>query len=175
MFFLVLISSIAYLLSFIFNDFIFSTPWFKENINFIYLPSGVQIFLVLIFNNYGVISIALGSLLISLFYLNELNPIVAFGTSLTIGATSFFSRWTSFRLLKLNFDLQNIKFDDLLILTIIFSAINTMGKQMLHYTLGMSKDLVSDALLMFTGDVIGALVCLLCTKYVLHAINYKNL
>ena len=174
MFYLISVGALAYALAFIFNDIFFKSFWLNENIDFIFLPSGVRIFLVLVFNIYGAISIAFGSLFISLYYLNESNPVVAIGTSLTIAITSLFSRWTSFRLLNLNFDLQAIKFDDILVVAIIFSAINSIGQQILLYKLGTSKNFVSDGLLMFTGDVMGALLCLLCTKYVLHLINYKK-
>ena len=174
MFYLISVGALAYALAFIFNDIIFKSFWLNENIDFIFLPSGVRIFLVLVFNIYGAISIAFGSLFISLYYLNESNPVVAIGTSLTIALTSLFSRWTSFRLLNLNFDLQAIKFDDILVVAIIFSTINSIGQQILLYKLGTSKNFVSDGLLMFTGDVMGALLCLLCTKYVLHFFNYKK-
>ena len=171
---LVSIGALVYLLAFALNDFIFKSFLIFENVNFISFPSGLRIFLVLVFNIYGAISIVIGHLLVTFYYLNEPNPIFSIGTSLTIAVTSLFARWVSFKLLKLNFDLQAIKFDDILVVTIIFSTFNTIGQQMLLHKLALSKNFTSDALLMFTGEVMGALLCLLFTKYVLHAINYKK-
>ena len=171
---LVTIGSVIYLLAFALNDFVFKSLLINENVNFIFLPSGLRIFLVLVFNIYGAISIVIGHLLVALFYLNESNPIFSFGTSLTIAVTSLLARWVSFKLLKLNFDLRAISFHDILVVTIIFSTFTTIGQQMLLHKLALSKNFTSDALLMFTGDVMGALLCLLFAKYVLHVVNYKN-
>jgi len=121
-----------------------------------------------------VISIVIGRLLVTLCYSNESDAIFSIGITLTIAVTSLFARWTSFKLLKLNSDLQAIKFDDILVVTIIFSTFNTIGQQTLLHKLALSKNFTSDALLMFTGDVMGALLCLLFTKFVLHLINYKK-
>jgi len=160
---LVSIGAVVYLLAFVLNDFIFKFSFIFENINFISLTSGIRIFLVLVFNIYGAISIFIGQLLVTFGYLNEPNPIFSIGTSLTIAVASLFARWVSFKLIKIKFDLQAIEFGDILVITIIFSAFHSICQQMLLNKLALSKNFISDALL-----------CLLFTKYVLHAFKYKN-
>lgn len=170
----VIASAFTYAIFFIFNDFFFRSFGLSEYVSLLFIPSGIRIFFALVFDIYGVIGILLGSLLVSLFYLNQSNLTVVVTTALVAGGAAWVARWASIKLLKLDVNLGRIKLMDLMQLSIIFSGISAISHQVLFVQLGMSDDFTTGALSMFAGDMTGALFCLVTARFAVQLIRRKR-
>jgi hypothetical protein len=171
--FIIFISAVTFALSFIFNDFFFRSFGLSEYVSLLFIPSGIRIFFVLVYGVYGVVGILLGSLLISLFYLDQSNFVVVVSTALVAAGAAWFAHWVSIKLLKLDLNLRNIKLMSLFQVSIIFSAISAISHQLLFIELGMSDDFTSGALSMFAGDMTGALLCLFGARYTVRLMRVR--
>ena len=170
---IIFLSALTFALSFIFNDFFFRSFGLSDYVSLLFIPSGIRIFFALVFDIYGVVGILLGSLLVSLFYLNQSELTVVATTACVAAGAAWFARWASLTLLKLDINLANIKFMELLQVSIIFSAISSISHQILFIQLGMSEDFILGTLSMFAGDVTGALLCLLSARYAMRFMRRK--
>lgn len=171
---IILLSAVTFAISFVLNDFFFRSFGLSQYVSLLFIPSGVRIFFALIFDLYGVIGIALGSLLISLFYLSEENLILVVSNALIAGGAAWFARWLSIKLFALDVDLGRITLLQLLQVSIVFSAVSSISHHLLFLELGMTENFTTGVLSMFAGDVTGALVCLLCARYTVRLLRYKS-
>jgi hypothetical protein len=165
MVYIVLFSAAAFALSFILNAFFLNSFDLNPYVSLFFIPSGVRIFLTLVFDIPGAIGIVLGSLVVSLFYLNQTSIDIALCMALVAGGAAMASRWLSVKILNLDSDLLRISFLEVLQVCFIFSAVNAISHQALFLALDMTDDFISQTLSMFAGDVTGALACLIFTRY----------
>jgi hypothetical protein len=171
---IILLSALTFALSFIVNDFVFHSFGLSDYVSLIFIPSGVRIFFALVFGVYGVIGIVLGSSLVSLSYLNEANYLVVMSTALVAGGAAWLARVASVKLFELDADLSRITLLQLLQVSIVFSAVSSISHHLLFLELGMAEDFTTGVMSMFAGDVAGALLCLLCARYTVRLLRYKN-
>lgn len=171
---IIFISAVTFALSFIFNDFFFRSFGLSDYVSLLFIPSGIRIFFVLVYGVYGVIGILLGSLLTSLFYLEQSNFVVVVSTALVAAGAAWFARWVSIKFLEIDLNLRNINFMSLLQVSIIFSTMNAISHQLLFLELGISDDFASDALSMFLGDMSGALFCIVTARFAAPLIRAKR-
>lgn len=164
----IIASASSFAIVYIFNNLLFRTFELSDYVSLVFVPSGIRIFCVLVFNFYGAIGILLGSLAVSLFYLNQTSPFVAITTALVAAGAAWFARSIAFKLLNLDENLANIKLNDLFQISIIFSVISAISHQLLFLELGISEDFTSGTLSMFAGDMTGALLCLFCARYLVR-------
>lgn len=170
----ILISASVFAISFIFNDFFFSSFELNQHVSLLFIPSGVRIFFALVFNLPGVVGIGLGSLLVSLLYQSEVSIDLALNTALVAAGAAWAARWLSVVLLKLDVDLSRISLLDVLLVCFIFAAISAVSHQILFYAKGMTQDFAAASLSMFAGDVTGALVCLVLARYTVLLIRHRR-
>lgn len=171
---IIFISAVTFSLSFIFNDFFFRSFGLSDYVSLLFIPSGIRIFFVLVYGVYGVIGILLGSLLTSLFYLEQSNFVVVVSTALVAAGAAWFARWASIKFLELDLNLRNIKLMSLLQVSIIFSMMNAISHQLLFVQLGISDDFASGALSMFAGDMSGAMLCFFIARYSVRLMRVRN-
>ena len=174
MIFIILLSAAAFVLSFIFNDFLFRSFELNQYVSLFFIPSGVRIFFVLVFDFTGVIGICLGSLLVSLLYLNDVSTDLAFSSALVAAGAAWAARWLSVRLLKLDVDLSRISLLEVMQVCFIFAAISAVSHQVLYFATGVTQDFAAASLSMFAGDVTGALACLIVARYTVLLIRRQR-
>ncbi len=124
----------------------------------VHLPSGFKFLLVLIFGIVGAVSIFTVSLIAALgFYFTGMIPLsfeLAFANALApLLTTKFFKDhgWVSH-------DLADLKWKTLLVMGLLFSALNTASNQMLLYWNQMTHNMVDGMAVMFVGDITGVLL-----------------
>ena len=109
---IIFLSALTFALSFIFNDFFFRSFGLSDYVSLLFIPSGIRIFFALVFDIYGVVGILLGSLLVSLFYLNQSDLTVVATTACVAAGAAWFARWASLTLLKLDINLAKTTWGD---------------------------------------------------------------
>ena len=124
----------------------------------VHLPSGFKFLLVLVFGVIGALSVFTVSLFAALgFYFAGMVPLsleLAFANALApLLTTKFFKEhgWVQN-------DLADLKWKTLLIMGLLFSALNTAGNQMLLYWHEMTLNMVDGMVIMFIGDITGVLL-----------------
>ncbi len=149
---------------FILNDLLFSSFELNPYVSLVFLPSGVRILFVLVFEKFGAIGIVLGSLLVSLFYLGQTELLSVLLISLVAGFAALAARRVSLGTLGVSEDLLGISFAKLVQLCLVFSFISSISHQALFLLLAINGDFLQQSLYMFVGDVTGALLCLTAAR-----------
>ncbi len=155
-----------FVFAFILNDQAFHIFVVSDYVSLIFIPSGVRIFSVLVFELSGAIGVFIGSLLISFFYLGQTDTELVVLSGFTASSTALIGRMVAMRLLKLDENFSNITLPDIFGICVIFSIISTLGHQALYHSAGLGTHFITDALTMFVGDISGALVFLMASRYV---------
>jgi hypothetical protein len=171
MIYIILLSAVTFALSFIFNDFLFRSFELSQHVSLVFIPSGVRIFFALVFGLPGALGIGLGSLLVSLLYLNGINFDLALSSALVAAGAAWAARWLSIKLLRLEIDLGRISLLEVTQVCFIFAAISAVSHQALFFATGMAQEFALLSLSMFAGDVTGALACLLVARYTILLIR----
>lgn len=150
--------ALAYLAAFIvqapFSDWLH----FEPGVDWVFLPSGLRLCLVLLLPWPGAIGVALASAGLAW---NEtgllLEPAV---TGLISGFAPLLARAVALRWLGLDANLQALSGRALLGLVVVFALLCSTLHQLWYGWLGRSEDHLASLLVMFTGDVLGSLICL---------------
>lgn len=154
---------VAYAVFFFLNDLLFNHLEFTRGVNWIFLPSGLRLSLVLVFLEWGALGIALASIAIS-FWTYQLSPV----QSVVVGSISGMAPWLARRLsldcLKMDPDIQHLNPVQLLQLAVIFSVVSPVLHQLWFVWTGMSTHFLQDTLVMITGDLLGTLLMLIAVR-----------
>jgi len=149
----------AYALFFLLNHLMFQQLEFVQGVNWVFLPSGMRLSLVIIFLEWGALGIALASMAISFFgyEMSALNAMVTGGFS---GLAPWLARRLCMDGLKLNPDIQYLKPRQLIQLTVVFSIISPVLHQLWYSWNNSSTQFVQATLVMIVGDLLGSLIIL---------------
>ena len=172
--YIIFLSAFTFALSFILNDFLFRSFELSQHVSLIFIPSGVRIFFALVFDLPGVMGIGLGSLFISLLYLNGISIDLALSSALVAAGAAWAARWLSVRLFKLDVDLSRISLLEVMQVCLIFAAISAVSHQALYFATGITQEFAVASLSMFAGDVTGALACLFVARYTVLLIRRQR-
>ena len=130
----------------------------------VFLPSGAMVFMALVFESCGILGIALGSLLISIFYLSEPSIAISIGNALLIGAGLWMARKLSTCALALENNLRGINIKQIIYIIFIFVSINTLILQIFYYFLNSKNDFFSDFSEKLISNLLGAFLVLLLMR-----------
>ena len=83
----------------------------------------------MVFESSGAIGLALGSLLLSIFYIHEPSTAVIIGNAVASGVGAFVARELCVRILDLDVYLHQINLKQIMWVSIIFSVINSLLHQ----------------------------------------------
>lgn len=166
---MVLLSALLFVGFFRLNDLLFSALEHARGINWIFLPSGFRVLLVLVLGWPGALGILGGT-----FWLDQerLSEPGGWLTVLLTGLTSGFGPW----LIKcwmqsrgwLNAHLQSISAQRLLNFVLLYAVFNSISHQFIRWhLLSVDSHPWLDVWPMFIGDALGALVVLYTMKYAL--------
>lgn len=149
----------AYAIFFFLNHLLFNHLEFTRGVNWVFLPSGLRLSLVLVFLHWGALGIALASIAIS-FFTYDL-PLLQ---STVVGSISGLAPWLARRLcldwLKMDPDIQYLNPMQLLQLAVIFSITSPILHQLWFAWSGADTNFLQDTLVMITGDLLGTLLVL---------------
>ncbi|MFM2239557.1 MAG: hypothetical protein RJA69_931 [Pseudomonadota bacterium] len=149
----------AYAWLFLLNHLLFEHLEFVRGVNWVFLPSGLRMTLVLIFVEWGALGIAGASMAIAYF---------GFGMSaldaLVTGGISGLAPWLARRLcmhgLGMDPDIQHLHPKQLIQLSLIFSITSPVLHQLWYSWNGWSTHFAQDTLVMIVGDLLGTLIVL---------------
>ena len=161
---IVIASTIFYIAIYLAGDNLFDT-FSLDNYHFsVFLPSGAMVFMALVFESCGILGIALGSLLISIFYLSEPSIAISIGNALLIGAGLWMARKLSTCALALENNLRGINIKQIIYIIFIFVSINTLILQIFYYFLNSKNDFFSDFSEKLISNLLGAFLVLLLMR-----------
>ena len=159
-----------WVLLFIFNGAINNLLYHNSYIAIIFIPAGFKITIACLLGKRVFWGLFVGSLITALLFLEEAMIKHALMFALLSAGSPILSIWLVNYLVPLGKKLQNLNFQKILVISVVYSIINSF----MHNTyLLMSEGLTfekyqADSLLMLTGDFLGSLIFLFFLSY------YKN-
>ncbi len=153
-----IVCALIYALLFYANDWLTGFLEAAPGVNWIYLPAGLRLFLVLIFGLSGAVGIATASTLITLGRDLDDNIISIVGIGLISGFGPYLARLLVIRNLKINTDLSNLNAQMIAISVLVFALLSTGLHQLWFVLMGIPSGSLSNAIAMLIGDVLGALL-----------------
>jgi hypothetical protein len=167
----VLLSALLYMAFFYFNQYITLPLEDAKGVNWIFLPAGLRIFLTLIFDYWGAIGLALASLLINYFGFYESDGLTTLGIAFICAIAPLLGRHFVIHNLKVNPDLSNISFRQLLIIIIAYSLLSSGLHQIWFVVRGLDSGGLNHWIAMFSGDIGGSILFIAIIKYGIDVIK----
>lgn len=162
---LILISAVLFVAFFNLNDWVFSSIEYRQGVNWIFLPAGFRVILVLVMGVPGSVGIMLGTWFID----RSAFETAQYTVSLFNGVASGFTPWLVMKALEnrgqFGLQLQQLTSAQLLNFTLIYAVSNALVHQSGWWLLDHSSiNVLVDIWPMFIGDAIGALIMLYAFK-----------
>jgi hypothetical protein len=151
------------------NSALFPALVLSTHISLIFLPSGIRLISVLLFSHWGALGIVFGSVLTSLLAPPELVGPTLFGAWVISGLAPWLAREVGIRFLHMDRQLTNLSGTDLLKLSVVFAAFNSVMHQLWFYWQGTGGSFFSQTWSMAVGDWLGAVLLLYAFKFALAA------
>lgn len=169
---LALTSAVLFVGFFQFNDWIFSSFQYSEGINWVFLPAGFRVILVLTMGLPGAIGLMLGSWFID----SAAFTATAWFFPCFNGVVSGLTPWLVMMYLTrqgwLEPQMRQMTAMRLLQVTIIFSAASAMSDQLVWWSLEKpDANIWVDVWPMFVGNALGALLMLYGMKFVIDRLR----
>jgi len=151
------------------NEALFPALVLSSHVSLIFLPSGVRLIGVLLFSHWGALGIVLGSALTSLIAPPELFGPTLVGAWVISGLAPFLAREAGIRFLEMDRQLTRLSGTDLLKLSVLFAAFNSVIHQLWFYWQGTGGNFFIQTWEMAVGDWLGAALLLYAFKFALAA------
>ena len=171
---LVIAAALAYYLIFDLNKLFFGIYEFSYGVNWIFIPSGIQLLLVLVAGIDGALGIFLGSLFIGLENYYLYSVLLTSITALISGGSPLVARKICFDFLDVDKDLRNINLKSIVQMSLIFGLISASLHQLWFFYNSKSDDFLTDLIVMFTGNIFGTLLVLVFATFI-NMIVLKNI
>lgn len=166
------ISFIAYYALFYANDWLTSYLSYGLGVNWIYLPAGLRLFLILIFGLPGALGIALSSFLISYYGDFATNITTCIGIGLISGFAPYIARLFVLRQISIAPDLSDLNLPKLLSCILIYAVLSAGLHQWWFLVRGLDETgSFNHFIVMFLGDVLGSLLLIALVKYSLDLLR----
>lgn len=157
--------ALIYTLLFYSNDWLTAFLEVAPGINWIYLPAGLRLFLVLIFGLSGALGIAIASTLITFGRDLGNDMFSILGIGLISGFSPYLARLLVIRNLRINPDLSNLSMQIIAISVLVFALMSTSLHQVWFVLMGIPSGSFSNAIAMLIGDILGALFFISICKF----------
>jgi hypothetical protein len=157
---LAVLCAIAYFFAFKLNFVLFESLKFSEGVNWVFVPSGLRMLLVLILLYFGSIGIALASCFINYMIGDENQHLFNIVTAIISGFAPLIARKICIDFLQLQSSLSNLTSKTLFQLSVVFSLISALLHQVWFYWNGATEDFISSSLVMALGDWVGTVLVL---------------
>jgi len=156
---LVLLCAMTYFYAYHLNMHWFSWSEFSHGTNWIYLPSGLRLLLVLVLPTAGALGITAASLVINYTLTPDVH-VVNIVTALISAGAPYLSRLTAVHFLKLNPLLTGLTSAAFFKLSVLFAIINATLHQTWFVMKGFSDNWLQGTLVMGVGDWVGTVLVL---------------
>lgn len=167
-------SCVAYYTTFHLNFFLFDWLEFSEGVNWIFLPSGLRLLLVLVFGAPAAIGIALASIGIN-YQLNGLEDhLFNIVTGVISGGAPLLARTLCVDLLKMDTQLEGLTSQSLLKISALFATLSALLHQIWYFWTGHTIDLAASAAVMAIGDWLGSALILATASWTLKLTLLKS-
>jgi hypothetical protein len=166
-FYIPLFTALIYCVFFQLNNFLFGWLEFSSGVNWVFLPSGLRLLLVLLWGPWASIGISIGSAWLSFAYYPFNSEIDFLVTGLISGASPLLARFIAEHSLKWDVGLSSKSPLVLIKLALMFALISSTLHQIWFSWMGRSEDFLKGIFVMFTGDIFGTLLLLYAFKFIL--------
>lgn len=158
---------------FFLNNWAFSALEFTAGVNWLYLPAGLRLLLVLMFGLSGASGIAFGSASISMLVYFQDDPFTGLVAGLISGFAPYGVQALMQRFANLQRNLADITAISLLQLALFYSFATSFGHQVWYTLRGVTTDFWASVWPMFVGDLLGTLLILYSAHAVIKLVRYK--
>lgn len=162
---MVLISAFLFVCFFRLNDYLFDFLQHAQGINWVFLPAGFRVLLVLVLGLPGATGIALGTFWLNLDRPDDFNLLPNVAICLASGFGPWIVKYGMQQRKRLDHELRNISSASLLQFVLFYAAANAVMHQSIYWGFAMAdgKPWVN-VWPMFIGDTLGALLILYTFK-----------
>ena len=161
------LTALFYVALFMLNDFLFSSLDFSAGVTWVYLPHGVRLVAVLLFGKWGALGLVLGSLMLAFHDVRITDPVTVGVAACISGLAPLLAREICLRMTDLDVDLKALTAMGLVRIALVFSALNAALHQSWYAWRGVSDHALVSGLVMFSGDMLGAMLVLYAGKIAL--------
>jgi len=152
--------AVAYFFAFKLNLMLFDSLEFSQGVNWIFLPSGLRMLLVLVLLHSGAVGIALASCYINYMTGSTDQHVFNIVTALISGFAPLIARQICVDYLQLGTSLNNLTSKSLFQLSVVFAIISSILHQVWFFWNGASENFVVNSLVMTVGDWFGTVLVL---------------
>jgi len=157
------------------NELIFSALEHSQGVNWIFLPAGFRVLLVLGMGLPGCLGIFLGTLYLDQTHLLHGHAMLIFLTGIVSGFTPWVVLKTMSHKGLLSADLKNLTYQQLLNFTLFYAAANAVLHQLLWALINVhSHQMMVELWPMFVGDLLGALLMLYAFKGLVNLVQGRR-
>ncbi|AXF19066.1 hypothetical protein [Paraburkholderia caledonica] len=157
----------AFLVSLWINQAVFSHTSFVRGINWIFLPSGVRLLGTLLVGFDGFVGLLVGGLLMDFIYWFPHDPVRAIAGAILGSLAPYLVYRLALERYDLKASLTNLTPKRLLILAVAYSVANPFLHHIWFALQGNTENIVESFIMMFVGDLTGALIMLYAMKGIL--------
>ena len=161
------LTALFYVALFLLNDYLFSSLDFSAGVTWVFLPNGVRLVAVLLFGKWGALGLVLGSLMLAFHDARLTDPVTVGVAACISGLSPLLAREIYLGMTNLDVDLKALTAMGLVRLALVFSALNAALQQSWYAWRGVSDNALVSGLVMFSGDLLGAMLVLYAGKVVL--------
>ena len=161
------VTALFYVALFLLNGFLFSVLDFSAGVTWVFLPSGLRLVAVLLFDKWGALGIVLGSLMMAFHDTRLTDPVTVAMAACISGLAPLLAREICLSLTDLKVDLKDLTALSLVRITLIFSAVSAGLHQSWYAWRGHSDNALAGVLVMFSGDMLGTMLILYASKVAL--------
>ena len=165
---IVLVCATVYFYAFKLNLVLFQHLEFADNVNWVFIPSGLRLLFVLILFESGALGIGLASVLINYMYSAADDHLFNIVTGLMSGASPMLARYFAVDLFRLDATLTGLNARVLFKISVLFALISAVLHQMWFFWNGKATNFVSGTLAMAVGDWCGTVLVLGLASYALR-------
>jgi hypothetical protein len=157
---MVLVSAVVYFFAFQLNAYLFGDWQFSAGVNWVFMPSGLRLLLVLVLLHLGALGIALASCAINYLHGSPDAHVFNLVTGIISGATPLIARYATIHTLKLNVNLSGLTGQNLFKASVLFALISAFTHQLWYVWQGATTDFIASTLVMALGDLLGTVLVL---------------
>lgn len=158
---------IAFLVSLWINQEVFTHTSFVRGINWIFLPSGVRLLSTLLVGFDGFVGLLVGGLLMNFFYWFPHDPVRSIAGAILGSLAPYLVYRLALERYDLKASLTNLTPKRLLVLAVAYSVANPLLHHIWFALQGNTQSIGESFVMMFMGDLTGALTMLYVMKGIL--------
>lgn len=170
---MVITTMIAFVLTLMANEWLFTQSEFARGINWIYLPAGMRLLCMLLFAEAGAIGLLIISWLVSFFYFFPDDFIRAFMGGILATAAPYLTYRIAQQKFGLNASLSNLSPKHLLVCIVCYSIASPLMHHIWFALRGQTESIVSSFFVMFIGDLNGTLIVVYLIKMLLSLFPHR--